>query len=83
MTNGTVSGQASGSSLTLSYKDGSSRGSQTITLPPDIPVVALEPGAQGDLQPGVHVLVIASRKAAGVLTADRVLAGKNGLVPPM
>jgi hypothetical protein len=83
MTNGTVASQAGGSSLTLTYKDGTSRGSQTITIPPGIPVVALAPGASGDLQPGVHVLVLASRNPQGVLTADRVLAGKNGLVPPM
>jgi hypothetical protein len=83
MTNGTVGAQAGGSSLTLTYKDGSSQGSQTIAIPPDIPVVALQPGASADLQPGVHVLVLASRTPGGVLTADRVLAGKNGLVPPM
>jgi hypothetical protein len=83
MTNGTASAKAGGSSLTLTYKDGASRGAQTIAIPPGIPVVALEPGAQADLRPGVHVLVLASRGAGGALTAARVLAGKNGLVPPM
>jgi hypothetical protein len=83
MTNGTVTGQAGGSSLTLTYKDGTSRGSQTIAIPPDVPVVALQPGASADLQPGVHVLVFATRAPGGALTADRVLDGKNGLVPPM
>jgi hypothetical protein len=82
MTNGTVAGQAGGS-LTLTYKDGTSQGSQTIAIPPDIPVVALQPGATGDLQPGAHVVVFASRTPGGVLTANRVLAGKNGVVPPM
>jgi hypothetical protein len=83
MTNGTVSAQGSGSSLTLQYKDGSSGGSQTITIPPDIPIVAIEPGQPADLQPGVHVFVVAHRASDGMLTADRVLAGKNGVVPPM
>jgi hypothetical protein len=83
MTNGTVTAQDGGSSLTLQYKDGASSGSQTITIPPDIPVVAIEPGQSGDLQPGVHVFVLATRDSAGVLTADRVLAGKDGVVPPM
>ena len=83
MTNGTVTAQGDGSSLTLQYKDGASGGSQAITIPPGIPIVALEPGQTGDLQPGVHVFVVAKRNAEGALTADRVVAGKNGVVPPM
>jgi hypothetical protein len=83
MTNGTVTAQDGGSSLTLQYKDGASGGSQAITIPPGIPIVALEPGQSSDLQPGVHVFVVATRDSAGVLTAARVLAGKNGVVPPM
>ena len=83
MTNGTVTAKASGSSLTLQYKSDSAGGSQTITIPPGIPVVALEPGQSADLQPGVHVFVVATRSSEGVLTADRVLAGKDGAVPPM
>jgi hypothetical protein len=83
MTNGTVKAQHGGSSLTLQYKDGASGGSQAITIPPGIPVVALELGQSSDLQPGAHVFVVATRDSAGVLTAARVLAGKNGVVPPM
>lgn len=83
MTNGTVTAQEGGSSLTLLYKDGTSSGSQTIAIPPDIPVVAIEPGQSADLQPGVHVFVVAHANSDGMLTADRVLAGKNGVVPPM
>ena len=83
MTNGTVTAQAGGQSLTLQYKDGTSGGSQTITIPPGIPVVAIEPGESTDLQPGVHIFVVATRNSAGVLSANRVLAGKNGLLPPM
>jgi hypothetical protein len=83
MTNGTVTAQAGGSSLKLQYKNGMSGGSQTITIPPDIPVVSVEPGQSGDLQPGVHIFVVATRNSDGVLTAARVLAGKNGVVPPM
>jgi hypothetical protein len=83
MTNGTVTGSEAGSSLTLEYKDGASGGAQTIAIPPGIPVVALEPGQRADLQPGEHVFVVAHRTADGTLAADRVLAGKNGTVPPM
>jgi Domain of unknown function (DUF5666) len=83
MTNGTVTAREGGSSLTLQYNNGASSGSQTITIPPSIPVVAMEPGQSGDLQPGVHVFVVAHRNSEGKLTADRVVAGKNGVVPPM
>jgi hypothetical protein len=83
MTNGTVTAQESGSSLTMLYKDGTSGGSQTIAIPPDIPVVAIQPGQAADLKPGEHVFVVAHRNSGGALTADRVLAGKNGVVPPM
>ena len=82
MTNGTVTA-AGGSSLTLQYKDGASKGSQAITIPPGVPVDAIEPGQSADLQPGVHVFVVATRDSAGVLVADRVLVGKDGVVPPM
>ena len=82
MTNGTVTADG-GSSLTLQYKDGASKGSQAITIPPGVPVDAIEPGQSADLQPGVHVFVVATRDSAGVLVADRVLVGKDGVVPPM
>ena len=82
MTNGTVRG-LEGGSLTLQYKNGTSGGSQTITIPPDIPVVAIEAGQSTDLQPGAHVFVVAHRTSEGMLTADRVVAGKDGVVPPM
>ncbi len=83
MTNGTATTQVGGSSLTVQYKDSASGGSQTIKIPPGVPVVAIEPGQSRDLQPGVHIFVIATRDTAGLLTADRVLAGKNGVIPPM
>jgi hypothetical protein len=83
MTNGTATTQVGGSSLTVQYKDGASGGSQTIKIPPGVPVFAIEPGQSRDLQPGVHIFVVATRDTAGLLTADRVLAGKNGVIPPM
>jgi hypothetical protein len=83
MTNGTAAGLANGSTLTVHYKDGASSVSRTITVPPDIPVVAIEPGRVDDLQPGVPVFVVARRTRDGMLTADRVLAGKDGVMPPM
>lgn len=83
MTNGTVTAQEDGSSLTLQYKDGASEASQTISIPRGVPIVAIEPGQISDLQPGVNIFVIATRGSAGQLTAERVVAGKDGVVPPM
>jgi hypothetical protein len=83
MTNGTVSRQTGGSALTLSYKSGSGTGSQALILPPNIPVVTFAPGQAAQLVPGAHVVVMATRQSNGMLKADRVLVGKNGLTPPM
>lgn len=82
MTNGTAMA-GSGETLTVAYKDGSSGASQNITIPPGIPVVEIQPGTRAEVQPGVHVFVIAHRAAGGALTADRLFAGRNGTVPPM
>ena len=78
MKNGTVTEPGAGSSLIVNYKGGA----QTITFPADIPIVALEPGQTADLQPGAHVFIVA-HEAGAVVTADRVLVGRNGVVPPM
>lgn len=79
MTNGTVAEHEAGAALTVAYKDGS----QTIELPPGVPVVSIEPGDRGDVKPGAHVFIIAHRLAGGALAADRVMAGRDGVVPPM
>ena len=83
MTNGTVSRQTGSSALTLQYKSGSGMGSQAITLPANIPVVTFAPGQASQLTSGAHVIVFATRQANGILKAERVLVGKNGLTPPM
>jgi hypothetical protein len=81
MTNGTV-GQIEGSdgrSLTVKYKEGEKK----VTVPPDVPVVALEIGSRDELTPGAHVFIIANKAADGTVTTGRVTVGKNGLEPPM
>lgn len=83
MTNGTVSKGAGGTSLTLQYKSGKAMGSQTLTLPANIPVVTFGPGQPAMLKPGAHVFVFGTRLADGSYQASRVLVGKDGLVPPM
>lgn len=82
MTNGTVKG-AGGSELTLEFKNGSSKGTQKLTLPAGIPFVTFGPGQMSQLVPGAHVVVFGHRGGRGMVAAERVLVGKDGLVPPM
>ena len=81
MTNGAVKG-VGGSELTLEFKDGNGKGTQKLTLPAGIPFVTFGPGEMSQLIPGAHVVVFGHREAKGVV-AERVLVGKDGLVPPM
>ena len=82
MTNGTAH-KSSGDALTLQYKSGTGTGSQTITLPANIPIVTFAPGQMSLLTPGAHVFIAGHHLPNGMTIADRVLVGKNGLVPPM
>ena len=82
MTNGTVH-KSSGDALTLQYKSGTGTGSQNITLPANIPIVTFAPGQMSLLTPGAHVFIAGHHQPNGTVIADRVLVGKNGLVPPM
>jgi hypothetical protein len=82
MTNGTVGQEvkaASGDRLTVSYKGGE----KTIVVPPDAPVVMVAPGDPTMLVSGAHVSLQAKAGAGSMLTADRIMVGKDGLVPPM
>ena len=81
MTNGTVGdvAAASGTTLTVTYQGGQ----QTIQVPDGTPIVTMAAGGRDLLVPGAHVIVFADKAADGSLTALRVLAGKDGLTPPM
>ncbi len=70
---------ATGETLIVTYQGGK----QTILVPEGTPVVTLAPGSRDLLVPGAHVIVFAGKAADGTLTATRILAGKDGLVPPM
>ena len=81
MTNGTV-GSAVGTSgrrLTIDYPDGR----QTITVPPDVPVVLTSKGSWSDLKPGAAAVVAASEASDGALTVVYMTVGRNGVHPPM
>ena len=82
MTNGTVKG-AGTSELTLEFKNGSGKGTQKLTLPAGIPFVTFTAGQMSQLVPNAHVVVFGRNGAHGGVIADRVLVGKDGLVPPM
>ncbi len=80
MTNGAVGSvkTTNGRSFVVDYKGGS----KTITVPDDVPVVSIAPSDRSVLKPGARVVVF-SPKGAPSITANAVVAGVNGTVPPM
>ncbi|KHK49562.1 membrane protein [Ralstonia sp. A12] len=87
MTNGTVEQAGAvtsvsgtqGRTLSVKYKDGEQR----IVVPSDVPIVTFAPGRRDALKAGAHVVMFVRTDAQGTLTAQRVLVGKDGMVPPM
>jgi hypothetical protein len=83
MTNATVhtaEAATDGRVLTLRYPEGE----KTVVVPPQAPVVSLEPSNASLLRPGGHVfLPSAARRPDGTLSTNVVAIGKDGLVPPM
>ena len=80
MTNGAVGSvqTTSGRTMVIDYKGGS----KTVVVPDDVPVVTVKPADSTVLKPGARVVVI-SPKGAASITANAVIAGANGTVPPM
>jgi hypothetical protein len=54
-----------------------------LEVPTEAPIVTLAPGDPSLLQPGTAVFIPATKAADGSLAADRVVAGKDGVAPPM
>jgi hypothetical protein len=77
MTNGTVGTIAGSDGRTLLVKYGAD-GEKKITVPPDVPIVAYEPGTLSLLVPGASVTIIPTKEANGTLDATRINVGKNG-----
>jgi hypothetical protein len=73
-----VGAGAAGKTVQLTYNGGT----KTVTIPPNVPVVAIQPGSKALLTAGAHVFVIASRDPSG-LVASQISVGENGIVPPM
>jgi hypothetical protein len=81
MTNGTVGSLigTEGRTLTVTYKGGQKK----VVVPDDVPIVNVAPGTSALLTPGAHIVAFGTKGADGTLTATRILAGENGVVPPM
>jgi hypothetical protein len=89
MTNGTVApkkvaenkvSKVQGNSLTVEYNGGT----KVVTATPNTRVVTLVPGDRGELKPNAKVFIAgATKDADGVLEADRITVGSNGISPPM
>jgi len=82
MTNATVAEVAEGAKgrlLTLKYKDGQ----KELDVPAEVPIVTLAPADPSLLRPGTTVFIPATKAADGSLAASRVIAGKDGVAPPM
>lgn len=82
MTNGsvqTVSTLPGAKQLSVVYKGGK----QIILVLPTTPVVSVSKADLAVLQPGVHAFVVYSKGADGKPIALRVIAGADGITPPM
>jgi hypothetical protein len=82
MTNATVAEVVEGAQgrlLKLKYAGGENE----IDVPPEAPIVTLAPGDPSLLQPGTVVFIPAMKSADGTLAASRVIAGRDGVEPPM
>ena len=82
MTNATVADAVKGvegRTVTVTYHGQE----KTIAIPEGTPVVTLAPATQADLKPGAVVFIPAEKGAGGAITAQQVVVGTNGVVPPM
>lgn len=82
MTNGSVADAVKavdGRTVTVSYHGKEKK----IAVPDGTPVVTFAPATEADLKPQAVVFVSAQKDSAGTITAQRVVVGTNGVVPPM
>jgi len=75
----TVVQGTNGRDLKLSYKGGSN----TITVPPDAPVVTLIPATRADLSTGKKIFVVATPVKDGAYDGRQIVVEKDGVAPPM
>jgi hypothetical protein len=82
MTNATVSSAVKGvdgHNVTVNFHGKE----KLISVADDTVIVTFAPAAQGDLKPGTTVFVPSQKADDGTLSTGNVIAGTNGIVPPM
>ena len=82
MTNANVDAVVEGTSgrdLKLSYKGGSN----SVTVPANVPIVTFTAAARSDLIAGKKIFIVATPIDAGRFAAQRLIVEKDGVAPPM
>ena len=83
MTNATVAQTVKGTDgqeILVKYKDGEKK----VLVPPGTPIVTFVAGDKSELKPGARIIIFgAVKKDDGVLEANRVNVGRDGIMPPM
>jgi hypothetical protein len=83
MTNATVAETVKGTdgqNILVKYKDGEKK----VVVPPDTPIVTFVAGDKSEVKPGARIIIFgAVKKDDGVLEANRVNVGRDGITPPM
>jgi hypothetical protein len=81
MTNATIANKVQGvdgETVSVTYKGGEKK----ITIPTNVPIVAVVPADKSEITPGAIVFIPTEKQADGTLLGGAVLFGK-GVVPPM
>ncbi|MGA7809124.1 MAG: hypothetical protein WCB02_31435 [Bradyrhizobium sp.] len=83
MTNATVAETVKGTdgqNIVVKYKDGEKK----VVVPPDTPIVTFVVGDKSEVKPGAKIIIFgAVKKEDGMLEANRVNVGRDGITPPM
>ena len=83
MTNATVAETVKGTegqNITVKYKGGEKK----VVVPPETPIVAFVASDKSEVKPGVKLIIFgAVKKDDGMLEANRVNVGRDGITPPM
>jgi hypothetical protein len=83
MTNATVAQTVEGTdgqNILVRYKDGEKK----VVVPPETPIVAFVSGDKSELKAGAKIIIFgAVKKDDGILEANRVGVGRDGITPPM
>jgi len=83
MTNATVAETVKGTdgqNILVKYKDGEKK----VVVPPETPIVTFVASDKSEVKPGAKIIIFgAAKKEDGMLEANRVNVGRDGITPPM